>query len=130
MPDRWTYHYLRGPVPWLTGTQYIGGKPGLTEYQKWRRVRDDSGWKSRLSKNPRAAAAQRLWRYRNLRYYVNPSTQRAADRFRRLADAASAEARRRRIIQRGVDDTFYELMGTPKSQTFESPYIKPKNYRP
>jgi len=108
---------------WESAPTYIGGN-GVSESTKRRWALDERGWKARLSNNPRARRAQILWRYRNShlrRPYVSPY---AVNKFLRR----DAQRRRELRIGRGVNDTLYELMGTPKSQTFESPYIKPKDY--
>jgi len=123
--------YVDWSAPWLRPNliSQIPDKesPGKKNARRWQRARDPRGWKAPLSKNARARRAQILWRYRNVHLYRSPYTSRyAVNKFLRR----DAERRQHLRFQRGVDDTLYELMGTPKSQTFESPYIKPKNYRP
>ena len=113
-------------APWLDGMTFMGPSRDTEIEDRLRRARDDRGWKARLSDHPRARRAQIAWRFRNshLYSYAPPA---AVNKFLRL----DAQRRRELAIGRGVDHTFHgSPLRIPKSQTFESPYIKPKNYRP
>jgi hypothetical protein len=113
-------------APWLDGITYMGPSRDTQIQDRWRRARDDRGWKARLSDNARARRAQILWRFRNSHLY-SYAPRAAVNKFLRL----DAERRRELAIGRGVEHTFHgSPLRIPKGLTFESPYIKPKNYRP
>jgi hypothetical protein len=84
---------------WESTPTYIGPSRSDQISDRWQRARDSRGWKARLSDNPRARRAQIAWRFRNSHLY-SYAPRSAVNKFLRRA----------------------------KGDTFESPYIKPKDY--